>query len=471
MRFFLLFMLLLIPASQAAALSESDSTSACFTLQVASFPDPQLADRFVIQLVNAGEHPLCSTVELQGRGYWTRVFVGSFSTIDAARRYGDRLIARGIVREFLVKKTDFNQALTRPRRVTHIGSSPSSDQTNLVVNHPVTRVSSTRDDKKLPSPTANERDAFSMGVPVLPTNAASKPAAGAAAYNRAGIRLPALRTAAVELAPRIDTRLIPRPDPVNLAFRLVVGDVGAFEVAPEAHGGLWITGDTAEALSRLRWIVGQDNVKLIKLDADGRVRLDKRLLAKASGLGAARVGDPLQVADYITSNEGLLLMVQLAEGRSRYRLHVGHQAPTYGKNVEISGSVNLDNNFDSRINPYRKHGKKLDTERPPEGFDSLVGLNPIARWFNISTNSLVPVGEITFHELAEAYAKLELGLDYLDQGSRAGAHAMALARERRLKSQRPGADIVLTAGSNRVLRNEEEIRLFFAEASGGPGQR
>ncbi|MFY9555589.1 MAG: hypothetical protein WAV47_12825, partial [Blastocatellia bacterium] len=72
------------------------------------------------------------------------------------------------------------------------------------------------------------------------------------------------------------------------------------------------------------------------------------------------------------------------------------------------------------------------------------------------------------HELAEAYAKLEQGFDYLDQGSHPGAHALALERERRLQSQRPEADIVMTVGSNRVLRTEAEIRLFYAEA---PTQR
>jgi hypothetical protein len=197
------------------------------------------------------------------------------------------------------------------------------------------------------------------------------------------------------------------------------------------------------------------------------VRLDKRALARAAGLGEfRRVDDPLLVAHYIASNEGLLLLVQLAEGCHRYRLHVGTQIPTRGKNIEISGSINLDNNFDSRINPYRKHGTKLDEERPPEGFAALVGLNPVAQWFNLSTHSWVPVGEITLHELAEAHAKVALGLDYLEQGSSGGAHALALDRERRLKAQRPGADIVMTVGSNRVLRTQQEIRLFYAESAG-----
>ena len=195
------------------------------------------------------------------------------------------------------------------------------------------------------------------------------------------------------------------------------------------------------------------------------------MLARAAGLGVVRAEDPLQVADYIVSNEGLLLLVQLAEGSYRYLLHIGNQVPTHGRIVEVSGGINLDNNFDSRINPYRKHGKKLDEERPPEGFAALVGLNPVAQWFNLSTHGWVQVGEITLHELAEAHAKVAFGLDYLEHGSNPGAHTLALERERRLKSQRPDEAIVLTAGSNRVLRTQQEIRLFYAESAGDIGKK
>jgi hypothetical protein len=237
------------------------------------------------------------------------------------------------------------------------------------------------------------------------------------------------------------------------------------------RGGLWISGDKAEGLARLHWIVGQENSGLIKLEPDGRVRFDMKLLAQSAVNGETRVQDALRAVEYISSNEGLLLLVQVAQGRYRYLLHIGRQTPTYGKSIDTAGSINLDNNIDSRINPYRKNGRKLDTERPPLGFDSLIALNPVARWFNLSTSSWVQSGEIVFHELAEAYAKLELGVDYLDQGSRSGAHTLALDREQRLKLQRPGADIVVTSGSNRLLRTEAEIRLFTAEASAGGNQR
>ncbi len=465
-RRFLLLIVLLIAASSSVAFSKSDTNASLLTLQVGSFPDPDLANRFILQLVNAGEHPLSATVNLEGRGHWTRVFVGLFNTTDAARRYGATLVARGIIQEFLIRRADPFQALTRPRRVTDsdspvarvISNSGLKPQAPVEVEQPAFRAS---DDSRPPSRSH-------VGMPSAGNQAALSPKD---LRDQLNTNLPVAQGAAFRLAPRIDTSLIPRADPVDLAFRLVAAETRNSLGSAGPRGGLWVSGDIGEGLERLRWIVGEENVELIKLDADGRVKLDKRLLAKAAGLREARVEDPLRAVDYISSNEGLLLLVEVTQGRYRYLLHMGRQAPTSGKSAETFGSINLDNNVDSRINPYRKNGKKLDAERPPQGFDSLIGLNPVARWFNLSTNCWVQSGQIVFHEIAEAYAKLELGLDYLDHGLRSGAHAIALERELRLKSQRPGADIVMTAGSNRLLRTEAEIRLFYAEAAAGVSQR
>ena len=61
---------------------------------------------------------------------------------------------------------------------------------------------------------------------------------------------------------------------MRLAFNFIVG-------APAQRGGLWLTGDKKEGLERLRWIVGSENVDLISLDENGRVKLNKKLLAQA----------------------------------------------------------------------------------------------------------------------------------------------------------------------------------------------
>jgi hypothetical protein len=276
--------------------------------------------------------------------------------------------------------------------------------------------------------------------------------------------LPTGQQVKLSLAPAVDISSIPRADPVCLALRLIVGEAETRANVPGQNGGLWVTGDVNEAMARLRWIVGSENANLISLDEDGRAQLDGKLLAKAAKISqASQPQAPLAVADYLTRNEGLLLLVQIMHGTHRYRLHIGRLAPTLGEAVEVGGGINLDNNYDSRINPYRRNGKKMDSERPPVGFDSLVAINPIALWFNIETNSLVPVGHITFHELAEAQAKIELSLDYLAQGARPGAHNLAIERERMLKAQRPFSDVIITYGSNRVLRSEEEIRQFYLQ--------
>ena len=439
--FLFLAVFLALPGLVTAA-SQTRPNNPSYTLQVASFPNTDLANRFVLQLVEVGEHPVCATVELSGRGYWTRVFLGLFDTLQAAGLFGDDLVARGVISEFLVKKADLNQAATRPRTVTDGGLRGKEGSI------------ASKSDLRLESLPVDSQIPFSSDGPTeLPV-----------------LELPSIESA-FDKAPSIDTAVVPRPDPILLAIEFITGESRLVSLDPAMKGGLWLSGDIDDGLSRLQWIVGDENAGMLTWDSDGRLRVDRHLLAKAAGLVATRVEDPLQAAAYIASNEGLLLIIQLAEGRYRYMLHVGAQAPTRGKALELSGGVNLDNNYDSRINPHRKHCEKLDIERPPEGFDSLVGLNPNTLWFNLRTNSLVPTGEITFHELAEAYAKLELSLDYLDDGSRSGAHAMALEREQRLQSQRPGAEIVLTTGSNLVLRTEQEIRLFYAEGPRGIGQR
>lgn len=451
---FLLIAFLVTAAGSSTAFSQSSNQTGSFTLQVASFPTKQLADQFMIHLVEAGEHPICATVALEGRGDWTRVFVGLFTTSESARRYGQRLIAAGRVTEFLVTRAELSQQATRPRRVVQVDTQSSSSVVSL-----------------------NSKTSIE-NIPPSNAKVIAQPASAAVCVSGDSTRedqpecsetpLPVLTRKGFEFAPAPDIKRVPMPDPVSLAITMVTG---GNSLASRPQGGLWLTGDTAEGMARLRWMVGEDNEQLIRLDPGGRVWIDNKRLATVARLDGDRVDDALGAASYLSSNEGLLLIAELSHGSHYYRLHIGAQVPTLGKTLTIGGSVNLDNNFDSRINPYRRDGKKLDLERPPEGFDSLVGLNPVARWYNLTTKDWVPSGEIAFHELAEAYAKVELGLDYLLQGTRPGAHAIALERERLLKTQRPHDDVVLTAGSNRVLRSQEEIRLFFADNKEGISQR
>jgi len=144
---------------------------------------------------------------------------------------------------------------------------------------------------------------------------------------------------------------IPRPDPVSLALKIINGDSQDAQCSQPEGCGLWITGDVTEGLVRLKWIIAGTNTEVLKIEPDGRVTFDQRKLEQMAGLSKGDVADPMRAVNYISSNEGLLLLAQILEGRHLYMLHIGRQTPTLGKNIETLGSVNLDNNTDSRINP------------------------------------------------------------------------------------------------------------------------
>jgi hypothetical protein len=440
-----------------------------YTIQVASFSNPAQAHRLVARLASLGEHATEADVDLADLGRWTRVFVGSFASVAEARRYADYLLRGGAISEFLVTadgalRQELSAAIKRGSRASASTGSTVNSNLGYAASRQVrvvgSEVTSPASASALLLKASRQRVVSDSYVPTRLVDW----------HPVAIVSLPIAKKLRLSLVPSPDTRFLPRPEPVSLAFKLIVGNARSAG-GPLQKGGLWITGDPTEGLARLRWIAGADCAKLITLDSSGRVKLDLRILSEvARAERFAPIEAPLAVTDYIYSNEGLLLLVQLTEGLHRYRLHIGQHAPTRGAAVDVSGSINLDNNFDSRINPRRRLGAKLDSERPPEGFDSLIAINPIARWFNQDTGHLVPVGNITFHELAEAHAKLALGLDYLVGAMRPGAHVVALEREQRLKSQRPLADVVITAGPNRVLRSEEEFRQF-SQSPGSGNQR
>jgi hypothetical protein len=390
-----------------------DSGRDQFTLQVAAFQNREQAQRLMLLLRKAGHNPICNQVELKGRGRWFRIFVGSFRTAAEARLLGKRLVLAGQISDFLVRSPG---QLQRPPDESNSKSYSGPEPEGDVHSHD---------------------SAIRAGSPIGP-----KP-------------LPILDSK-LDLS-AMARRRVPGPDPIARAFKEVLGG------DPNKGGGLYLSGDLEEGLARLRWIAGPD-AELISIDQAGRVHIDEGMLLRSSG------DVWLKVADRIFSNEGLLLLVQLAHSKHRYLLHIGDQAPTLGGKVKIRGSLNLDRNFDRRINPYRPLSKKLAKELPPEGFDSLVAINPAAQWFNLRARRVVPAGSITFHELAEAHAKVELGLEYLPSGSRPGAHNQAVEREIWLELERPQATIP-TLGANLVFRSEEDARRFLTSSVQPNGQR
>jgi sporulation related protein len=414
-----------------------------FTLQVGSFTDATRASKLITLLKEAGEAPYAIVADLGDRGSWTRVFVGVFATIDAAHRYGRSLRSRAIIPDFIVKTSAEIESVMDAAAPSARYSAPSTSEPPTAA-----KASTSSGDVRSTDRTRPRR------VSSIPTSTA----------------LPPARSMSLALSPRADIQSLPRHNPVAIALELISGNAKTALRGSGQHGGLWVSGDVSEGLARLRWIAGPD-AALISLDDHGRLLINETLLAGKAGAEHSNSPEaPAVVTKYIVSNEGLLLLAQLASGTHRYLLHIGRTAPTRGGMIEVGGGVNLDNNYDRRINPHRRTGNKLDAERPPIGFDCMVAMNPTARWFNLGEQCMVPVGHVTFHELAEAYAKLELGIEYLGADSSVGAHEVALAREQVLKEQRPFS-VVMTAGSNRVLKSEDEIRQFYQVSARSGAQR
>jgi hypothetical protein len=259
-------------------------------------------------------------------------------------------------------------------------------------------------------------------------------------------------------APMSTTPVIaPERDALRLAHQIIRERNGSPLAVSLSKGGLWLSGDLPDALARLQWIVGPENAELLTLEGDGEVKIDAGRLAKTARIEESYWGEAAGLlATYIFANEGLLLLLQITRSPHRYLLHIGRRAPTEAGEVTVTSALNLDNKFDSRINPRRRNWAKSMTERPPRGFDSIVAINASTRWLNMRTNLLVPPGNITFHELAEAYARVEFEFDYLTLGSCPGAHDTAVEREERLLSQRPFSNAVITKGINRILTTEDK---------------
>ena len=163
----------------------------------------------------------------------------------------------------------------------------------------------------------------------------------------------------VRLAPSPELTDVPQPDRVQTALAIVLGE------DRKPTGGLWVSGDLTKAMEFLHWVAGDLENELFYISDGGRVELRSGLLALeagAEGLTSRQAG-PV-IADYISSREGLLLLTELTQGGERYLLHIGSSAPTMGEDVKVSSTINLDRNFDSRINPRRPNGQKVAQEQP-----------------------------------------------------------------------------------------------------------
>jgi hypothetical protein len=181
---------------------------------------------------------------------------------------------------------------------------------------------------------------------------------------------------------------------------------------------LVISGDLDEIKKQLADILGTD-------DAAKRITFDDK---------TGTITVDLKGID-LTKNEGASLLSDVIGSDKTYGLTVGTSVETLGGQLSMPSKnyrdtmANLDNNPDDS---YKKG--KPDMRKPPKGKDDQIGINFDYRNKN-STNTtklpLAPNFTITFHELAEAYAKVEHNKQY------AQAHQEAIDRENRLRDQRP----------------------------------
>jgi hypothetical protein len=125
-----------------------------------------------------------------------------------------------------------------------------------------------------------------------------------------------------------------------------------------------------------------------------------------------------------TSNEGAALLFDLATSKSVY---------TYTEASTPRGVENLDNRADWR------YGKGKGPEHlPPAGVDAAVTIDPSITYVDRATGTKrVSLGALAFHELAEAYAKIDKNMPYVQRGGGPGAHEDARQREQKLLGQRP----------------------------------
>jgi hypothetical protein len=160
----------------------------------------------------------------------------------------------------------------------------------------------------------------------------------------------------------------------------------------------------------------------------------------------------------LSQNEGALLLDQLVGSAYTYNLNIGDALLTEGGAISMKdrATMNLDRNPDWR------YGKgKSPQHLPRSGVDAQIGINPnLASFYHDTSGRRVLLSSVIFHELAEAYSKVDLGKQYHPlrpdgkPDATRGAHSDAVAREYRLRNQRPNLSTTGRAGDKLILVRE-----------------
>jgi hypothetical protein len=220
------------------------------------------------------------------------------------------------------------------------------------------------------------------------------------------------------------------------------------------------------------------SVGLLRIEGD--VDEARKQLCQLLGAGdcASRIGYNQQtgavLVDFtgidLATNEGALLLGQIVHGEYAYELTIGSQYRTAAglKSLGTDAIVNNSNTFD----PIRFRTEKPARVRPPEGVDALVAIDPLTARFRDSEGRSVPLAAIVFHELAEAYSKVDLQKPYLDfelgmmfnhmivvtpTTFQQGAHNDAVQREMILRSQR--LDLQATGRAGDTLTRDADHQM------------
>jgi RHS repeat-associated protein len=125
----------------------------------------------------------------------------------------------------------------------------------------------------------------------------------------------------------------------------------------------------------------------------------------------------------LSKNEGAAAINDLVQSTHTYDLSIGIDVETKQGTLTIDHVADLDN--------QNSHAPSKDFATPRPGVDDQIAINNLVH--PTSNTGLKPAGTDTlvFHEMAEAYAKVDHGKAYLP------AHQEAIDREQKLRDQRP----------------------------------
>jgi RHS repeat-associated protein len=140
----------------------------------------------------------------------------------------------------------------------------------------------------------------------------------------------------------------------------------------------------------------------------------------------------------LNENEGANLINDLVSRKGKYNFTVGSQYEG------ADGNLHTFNRKTENL-PAFPNMIMHDPRTPPGRFNDLVAINPAVRLGvnrescpNCGNMSVTPDWGLAFHELAEAYGKIDVGFKTYAEG-----HQYAVGREDRLRKQRSGLNAYL----------------------------